>query len=91
MFVVSDSDPGIEVLHGPMEVFFSCRGDDVIMIGHKNHMVDIEVEFLVCFFKRLEENTDDFAPIEFKRSVVGPCDQVVGIYVLYDAQRPSHG
>ena len=53
-------------------------------------MVDKQVVFFVCFIKGLEEDANDFTSVKFKRAVVCPADQVVGVYVLNDAQWTSH-
>jgi len=34
MFIVPDCDPGVEVLHGAMQVFFGSCCDDVIVVPH---------------------------------------------------------
>ena len=89
-FVVADRDPGVEVLHGTVEVFFSGGGDDMVVVGHEDDMMDEEVVFLVCFLDGVKDDAGDLSLIEAERSIVGPTDQVVGVICLDDSQGTSH-
>jgi len=40
IFVVSDSDPGIEVLHGAVKVSLGCACNDVVVVGHEDDVMD---------------------------------------------------
>jgi hypothetical protein len=90
MLVEPDGDPGIEILHGPMEVFLGRGGDDVVVVGHEDDMVNEKVIFFIGFPDRLEHDAGDLPLVEPEGSVVGPADQVVGELGLDDAERTSH-
>ena len=78
MFVISDCYPGIEILHGTMEILF-CRGSDyMVMVCHEDDMMDKKVIFFMGFLQCLEEYADDMSLVEPKGSIVCPADQMVG-------------
>ena len=78
VFVIPDSNSGVEILHGAMEIFLCGRGDDVVMVGHKHYVVDEKVIFFMGFLKYLEKDAGGLALMESEGSVVSPTDQVVG-------------
>ena len=84
IFVISESDPRVEILHGPVEVFFGGGGDDVVVIGHEDDVVDEKVIFFNGLFQGFEKDADGLALVEAEGPVVGPADQVVGIGCLYN-------
>ena len=90
MFVVSDSDPGVEVLHGPVDIFLGCGGDDVVVVGHEDDVMDEKSIFFMGFLEGGKDDADDRALMEPERPVVGPADQVVGQDVLDDPSWTSH-
>ena len=73
-----------------MKVLLSRGGDDMIMVGHENNVMDKKVIFFMGFLECLEEYSGDLALIEPERSIIGPADQVVGQLCLNDSQRTSH-
>ena len=75
--VEPDSDPGVKILHGTVQILLSCRGDNMIMVGHENNVMDKKVIFFMGFLECLEENAGDLSLIESECSVVSPADQVV--------------
>jgi hypothetical protein len=89
-FVVADGDSGVEVLHGSMEVFLSGGGDDMVMVGHEDEVVDGKAIFFHGFLQGLEDDPDGLSLVEPEGPVVGPADQVVGQLGLDDAKRTSH-
>lgn len=88
--VVSDSDSGVEVLHSPVQVFFGSGGDDVVMVGHEDDMVEEEVIFRDGFIQCFKHDADDLSLIKAEGSVIGSADQVVRQFCLDDTQRTSH-
>ena len=90
MLIKPDSDPGVEILHGPIKVLLSSRGDDVIMVCHEDDVMDQKVIFFMGFRKCLKHDTDDVALVEPEGAVVGTTDQVVGQLCLYDPFWSSH-
>ena len=91
VFVVANSYPGVEVLHCTMEVFFSGRCDDVVMVCHEHYVMNEKVIFFMGFLQCLEEYADNLSLIEPEGSVVCSAYQMVWEYVLYDSKWPSHG
>ena len=89
-FVIPDGDPGVEVLHGPMEVFLCSRSDDMVVVGHEDEVVDGKTIFFHGFLQGPEDDPDGLSLVEPERPVVGPADQVVGQLGLDDAPRTSH-
>jgi hypothetical protein len=75
--VKPDSYPGVKILHSAVQVLFSCGGNDVVMIGHKDDVMDEKVIFFMGFPECTEEDASDLPLIEPEGSVVGPADQVV--------------
>lgn len=73
-----------------MEVLFGCGGDDVVVVGHEDDVVDEEVVLFHGFLQGFEDDAGDLSLVEPEGSVVGSADQVVGVDVLDDAQGPSH-
>jgi hypothetical protein len=76
--VEPDSYPGVEVLHGTVEVLLRCRGDDVVMVGHENDVVHEKVIFFMGFLECTKENAGNAPLVKPERSVVCPAHQVVG-------------
>jgi hypothetical protein len=90
VFVVPDCHSRIKVLHCPVEVLLCGRGDDVVMVGHENEVMNEKVIFFMGFLQRLEDYAYDLALVEPEGPVVGPCDKMIGVDLLDDAQWPSH-
>ena len=61
-----------------MQVFFSCSGNDVIVVGHEHNVMNEKIIFFMSFLECPEENTSDLPLVETEDSVVGPTDQMVG-------------
>ena len=78
MFVVPDGYPGVEVLHGTVEVLFRGGGDNVVVVGHEDKVVDENVIFFMGFLDGLKDDACDLALVEPECPVIGPADQVVG-------------
>ena len=76
--VKPDSDPGVEILHGPVQVLLCCCSNDVIMIGHQDDVVDQKVIFFIGFLECTEENAGDAPLVKPEGSVVSPAHQVIG-------------
>ncbi len=77
-FVVPDSDSGVEVLHCSGEILPSRSGNNVIVVGHKDDVVDEKVIFFMGFLECTKDNTSELPLIEPEGSVVSPADQMVG-------------
>jgi len=78
MFVVPDSNSGVEVLHGAMEIFLRSGADDVVMVRHEHNVVNEKTIFFMSFLQCLEEYAYDLSLIEPERPIVGSTNQVVG-------------
>ena len=77
MFVVPHGYSGVEILHGSMEVFFCSGGDDMVVVGHEDDVVNEKVIFFMGFLKGLKDDACDLALVEPECPVVCPADQVV--------------
>lgn len=88
--VVTKGDPGVEVLHGTVEVLFGCGGDYVVVVRHQDDMVNKKVIFFNGFLQCLEEDPGDLPLFEPEGPVVGSADQMIGIDVLDYSQWTSH-
>jgi len=84
MFVVPDGGAGVEVLHGPVEVFLGGGGDDMVVVGHEDDVMDEKAIFLHGFGKGMKEDADNLPLVEAEGPVVGPADQMVGVGCLND-------
>ena len=60
-----------------MEILLGRGGDDVIMIGHEDDVMNEKVIFFMGFRKCLENDARDLPLIEAERPVVCPANQVV--------------
>lgn len=72
MLIKPDSDPEVEKLHGPVEVLLRSGGDDMVMVGHEDDMVDEKVMFFLGFRKCIKDDACDVALIEPECPFVGP-------------------
>jgi hypothetical protein len=61
-----------------MEVFLCCCGDDVVMIGHEDDVMDEKVIFFHGLLECFKDDSCDLSLMEPEGPVVGPADQVVG-------------
>jgi hypothetical protein len=64
-------------LHGTVQILFSCGGNDVVMIGHKDDVMDEKVIFFMGFPECTEENARNAPLVKPEGSVVCPAHQVV--------------
>ena len=76
--VEPNGDPGVEILHGTVQVLLRCCGDYVVMVGHQDDVMHEKVIFFMGFPECLEENPGDSPLVEPEGSVVCPAYQVVG-------------
>jgi len=88
--VEPDGKPGVEVLHGPVEVLFRGGGEDMVMVGHEDDVVDKKLIFFHSFREGLEHDAGGLPLVEPEGLIVGPAYQVVGIGGLNDSQRTCH-
>ena len=88
--VVPDSDAGVQVLHGAVEVVFCGGGDDVVVVGHEDEVVDLKSIFFEDFPESLGEESDGGVAEESEGAVVGAADKVVGVLGLDDAGFACH-
>ena len=78
MFVEPDRDPGVEILHGSVEILLGCGGDDVVMIRHEDDVVDKKVIFFMGFLECLEHDAGNVPLVESECPVIGPAHEMVG-------------
>lgn len=77
MLVEPDGDPGVEVLHGSVEILFRRGGDDVVMVGHEDDVMDEKVIFFMGFPECVKEDAGDLPLVEPEGLVVCTADQMV--------------
>ena len=78
VLVVPDGYPGVEILHGSVQILFGSGGNYMVMVCHEDDMMDKKAIFFVGFLQCLEEYADDMSLVEPKGSIVCPADQMVG-------------
>ena len=88
--VIPDSDSGVQVLHGAVQVVFCGGGDDVVVVGHEDEVVDFKSIFFEDFPEGTGEESDGGVSEESEGAVVGAADQVVGVLGLDDAGFACH-
>ena len=88
--VVPDSDAGVQVLHGAVEVVFCGGGDDVVVVGHEDDVMEENVIFFGTLRECFEEDAGDLPLVEAEGAVVGAAEQVVGVLCLDDAVFSCH-
>ena len=76
--VIPDSDPGIEILHGPVEVFLGGGGDDMVVVGHEDDVVDQKLIFFSGFGQGIKNDAGNLPLVKPEGPVIGPADQVIG-------------
>jgi hypothetical protein len=62
----------------------------MIVIGHKDNMMDKKVIFFMGFPECLKDNPGDLPLVEPERPVISSADQMVGVHCLYNTQGTSH-
>ena len=88
--VEPDRHPGIEVLHSPVQVPVGGGGDEMIMVGHEDDMVDKKIIPFHSFGQGNEEDPGEPPLMKPEALVVGPADQMVGILSLEDTGFAGH-
>ncbi len=73
-----------------MDVFFSGCSNDMVMVGHKDHVMDENLIFFSTFRKCFKDNAGDLFLIEPEGSVIGSTDQMIWVFGLYDPWFPCH-
>jgi hypothetical protein len=73
-----------------MEVLLCGGGDDVVMVGHQDEVVDFKSIFFSNLRQDFGEDADGFLPVEPEGPIVGSADQMVGIFSLDDTEWASH-
>ena len=76
--VVPDSDPGVEVLHGSVEIFFCRGGEDMVVVGHEDDVVDQKLIFFSGFGQGIKNDAGNLPLVKPEGPVIGPADQVIG-------------
>ena len=80
--IVPDSDPGVEILHSPVEVFLGGCGKYMVVVGHEDNVMDEKMIFFNGFGQGFENDAGGLSLVEAEGPVVGPADQMIGVGCL---------